>query len=119
MNDDSLFNIDRLKEITKGNHDFIKKMLTVFISEATRGIKELKQGCELNDQKQISATAHRIKASILEMKISSITEDILQLEALERNAIGSAQISDIVNHVTSTLGNVIAGLNKMIEENNF
>lgn len=119
MNNDSLFSIDRLKEITKDNHDFIKKMLMVFITEATRGINELKQGCELNDQKQISSTAHRIKASILEMKITSIKEDIVQLEALERNPCSNAQIDNLVKHVISTLENVITGLNKMLNENNF
>lgn len=119
MNNDSLFSIDRLKEITKDNHDFIKKMLMVFISEATRGINELKQGCEQNDQKKVSSTAHRIKASILEMKITSIKEDILQLEALEHNSRSNMQIDNLVKHVTSTLENVITGLNKMIDENNF
>jgi PAS domain S-box-containing protein len=71
LDDTPLYDLCKLKQITRGDEKFIIKMLQVFISETTNSIVNLEQAFELKDIKQVQFLAHRMKSSLNNLNISS------------------------------------------------
>ncbi|OQP45695.1 PAS domain-containing hybrid sensor histidine kinase/response regulator [Niastella populi] len=69
--DTPLYDLSKLKQITRGDEKFIVKMLQVFINETKAGITGLEQAFEKKDLKQVKFLAHRMKSSLSNLNISS------------------------------------------------
>jgi PAS domain S-box-containing protein len=67
--DNTLYDLCKLKQITRGDEKFIIKMLQVFISETTSSITNLEHAFEQQDIKQIKFLAHRMKSSLSSLNI--------------------------------------------------
>jgi CheY-like chemotaxis protein/HPt (histidine-containing phosphotransfer) domain-containing protein/anti-sigma regulatory factor (Ser/Thr protein kinase) len=104
--DTPLYDLSKLKQITRGDEKFIVKMLQVFISETNNSITHLEQAFEQKDIKQVQFLAHRMKSSLNNLSISSgggIAEKIEKgdwaesgLPALEKQIVGLRKIIDQV-----------------------
>jgi PAS domain S-box-containing protein len=69
--DTLLYDLCKLKQITRGDEKFIAKMLQVFISETTNSLTNLEQAFEQKDIKQVQFLAHRMKSSLNNLNICS------------------------------------------------
>jgi CheY-like chemotaxis protein/HPt (histidine-containing phosphotransfer) domain-containing protein len=77
--DTPLYDLCKLKQITRGDEKFIVKMLQVFINETLTGVAKLEQAFETRDLKQVKFLAHRMKSSLSNLNIfsaASIAEKI-------------------------------------------
>src|SRR5437867_13368514 len=109
-----LFNIENLKNISRGNRDFITKMLNIFVKEMSLALQEICAGEESNNLEKIRSTAHRIKPSLSNMAVDSIRDDILKLEMFDPSGKQIAQLPEIINRVESVLTAAIEGVNELI-----
>ncbi|MBO9199587.1 MULTISPECIES: PAS domain S-box protein [Niastella] len=101
-----LYDLCKLKQITRGDKKFILKMLQLFISETTIGIKNMETAFEQKDIKQVQFLAHRMKSSLNNLNISSaatLAEKIEtgvwvdpELPALKKHIIALRTIMDKV-----------------------
>lgn len=66
-----LYDLCKLKQITRGDEKFIIKMLQVFINETISGVANLEQAFEKKDLKQVKFLAHRMKSSLNNLNIFS------------------------------------------------
>lgn len=66
-----LYDLDKLKQITRGDDKFIIKMLQVFINETSSGMASLERAFEEKDIKQVQFLAHRMKSSLNNLNIFS------------------------------------------------
>jgi CheY-like chemotaxis protein/HPt (histidine-containing phosphotransfer) domain-containing protein len=69
--DTPLYDLCKLKQITRGDEKFIFKMLQVFINETISGMAGLERAFEENDIKQVQFLAHRMKSSFSNLSIIS------------------------------------------------
>ncbi len=69
--DAPLYDLCKLKQITRGDEKFIVKMLQLFINETVAGIASLEQAFEKKDLKQVKFIAHRMKSSLSNLNIFS------------------------------------------------
>jgi len=76
----SYFDISGLEELSHGDKDFIKKMLELFIEQATQTINEIKNAYTNDQMEQVKKIAHRIKPSIDTLGIILLKEDIRDIE---------------------------------------
>lgn len=69
--DTPLYDLAKLKQITRGDEKFIVKMLQVFINETITGTANLERAFEEKDIKQVKFLAHRMKSSLSNLSIFS------------------------------------------------
>lgn len=114
-----LFNIDNLKSISRGNTDFITKMLSIFVKEVHLALQEIKTGESSNDIEKIRSTAHRIKPSLGNMSVHAIKNEIAQLEVFDLSGKSTDELPDLTNKVELVLNTVITQVNELIRSGEY
>jgi HPt (histidine-containing phosphotransfer) domain-containing protein len=92
--DGKLYDLSMIKEISHGNNDFVKKMMSLFNETMPPAIAELKLHLSNSNWADLGAIAHKIKPSIDTVGIELLKEDI---RTIERNAKDLSNLSDIPN----------------------
>ena len=78
-----LYDISKLKQITRGDELFIKKMLELFIKETSNSIVELNAALEVKDIKKVQFLAHRMKSTLGNLSIASAVDIAQKIEKSE------------------------------------
>jgi CheY-like chemotaxis protein len=107
-----LYDLSKLKNLSKGNVEFTKKMLSLFVNSFPQYITDLENFLQNKNISKINELAHKIKPSVNDMGILSIKENILDLERFKLEDSSDKQLSKLVLNVTSTLTKVVQDLNK-------
>lgn len=105
-----LFDLSKLKMISKGNIEFINKMIALFIETSSTSIVDMKQAYLNNDFEKISKIAHRIKPSIENLEISSLKNEIKEIEMNAENYQKSEQLEHLILKVEQVLNEVTSNL---------
>jgi CheY-like chemotaxis protein len=79
-NTQPLYSLDKLKDIARGNDEFIAKMITLFVTETPQALQNIKSNIKTHNFERVKAVVHRIKPSLKMMCISSIEQDVSDLE---------------------------------------
>ena len=79
----SLYDLGKLKQMTRGDEKFIVKMLQVFINETINGVTNLEKAFEEKDIKQVKFLAHRMKSSLRNLNILSAADIAEKIENAE------------------------------------
>lgn len=110
-----VFDLTKLEKISRGNIEFINKMIALFIETAAATIIELKQAYQNNEFEKIRKIAHRIKPSIENLEISSLKNEIIDIEMNAETYQKSEQLEHLILKVEQVLNEVISKL-KPIEK---
>ena len=105
--DENLYDLSRLQQMSRGNAVFIKKMLNLFIDSFPKYNEEFRQAYEKLDIVGINKVAHKIKPSLNDMGISSLKQDILDLEIFPKENGSQEELEVLVNRVTTVLDKVV------------
>lgn len=81
--DNALYDLGKLKQITRGDEKFISKMLQVFIQETVGSLGQLDQAYEAKDMKKVKFLAHRMKSSLANLSVVSASNIAKQIETTE------------------------------------
>jgi PAS domain S-box-containing protein len=111
-NIEPLYDLNKLLSIANGNHDFVKKMVNLFIEQVPISMDEIQTAYNHNDYERVAAIAHRIKPSIDNMGINSLKNEIRQIELLAATQLHSDELTKHIQHIDVVLKNVV----KSIEE---
>ena len=109
--EDKLYHLGSLLALSRGNNEFIKKMISIFITQTQETLdKAILLLAEAN-YTEIGKLFHKIKPSIDSLEIHSITAEVLHLEQIgkEENP-DSNSISSTFEKVKNTLSIVIEQL---------
>ncbi|MFT5310409.1 MAG: PAS domain S-box-containing protein [Bacteroidia bacterium] len=99
----ALYNLSKLTEMSRGNSDFVNKMLGLFVDSAIKSTLELEIAMEKGNIDTIRKLAHKLKPSLDNLEIDSIHVEIRKLESFEPNTQSNKQLSALVNKVSNTL----------------
>jgi len=110
--DNELFDLSKLEAIAPGNSSFKQNMVQLFISVSTTSLQEMQLAFEQKNVDEIKRLAHRLKPSINSMGITSLQEDIKQLEL---GVLSETEMGKSIGKLKSVLGQV----NKALESINF
>ena len=114
-----LFSVENLKNISRGNTEFIEKMLTIFVKEVKLALQEIRSAEQSSNIDKIRSTAHRIKPSLTNMAVNSIRQEILDLEVLELTGEKLSQLPEIINKVENVLIDVVDQISEVIISKNY
>ena len=85
-----------LNEISKGDANFIKEMISIFLSETPDEISQLENAIALSDFDKIRSISHHMKSTIPFIGLDSlIGKELAQIEDL---ALGKKDIQTISTH---------------------
>ncbi|SMG11230.1 PAS domain S-box-containing protein [Marivirga sericea] len=106
---DSLYSLKVIEDMSRGNHEFVVRMCNIFIQSVQESKSEIREALDSEDFSRIAKLVHRIKPSILNMKINSVTNDIEFFEGLDKNA-NPDEVSFRLDNFFSVLDRVIKDL---------
>jgi len=109
-----LYDLNKLKELSRGDKEFIKKMISLFVEQAKVSLDEINFAYKLNDHDKIHKVAHRLKPSIDNMGISSLKKEIRELESLAKDQMNVKELSPLIEYLNTTLLKVIEALKQEI-----
>ena len=107
-----LYNLDKLKEMSRGNNDFIKKMLNIFVETVTDSITEMKDALSNSDFDTVKKIAHKLKPSGYDLGLNIKAES----RNLEKFEVHAATKNVFIEH-TYFVMNMLSNVLKSIKEN--
>lgn len=93
------YDITDIKIISRGNQDFIKKMLKMFVDQVPPQIEEMKLKYELKEFIKMGEVAHKIKPTIDSMGINDIKTTIREVEKLGKSGVDNHQLPDFLRQI--------------------
>jgi len=105
-----LYNLSMIKEISHGNNDFVKKMMSLFNETMPPAIAELKQHLGNSNWADLGAIAHKIKPSIDTVGIELLKEDIRTIEKNAKEETKLSEIPELLQKLEIVLNKVMADL---------
>ncbi|GAA4763334.1 MULTISPECIES: PAS domain-containing hybrid sensor histidine kinase/response regulator [Flavobacterium] len=83
--DELLYNLNSLYNLSRGNNDFVFKMIEIFIKQTEETIIKINDAIKSNEFSEVSKLIHKIKPSVEGMGIKSLMEDMKNLEVISKN----------------------------------
>ncbi len=102
-----LYNLSSLNNLSRGNQEFVQKMITVFIDQTIETIEKVEKAIPLNDFQEVSRLIHKIKPSVEGMGILSIVDDVKLLEKVSKETNDKEQIILLFSTIKFTLEKVV------------
>jgi PAS domain S-box-containing protein len=109
---ETYYDITDIKTISRGNQDFINKMLKMFVDQTPGHIEEMKLRYEAKDYVKLGEVAHKIKPTIDSMGINSIKNTIREVEKIGKNGSDSHLLPDLLRQVEYALTMAIKAIKK-------
>ncbi|MFN3851991.1 MAG: response regulator [Spirosomataceae bacterium] len=101
--EEKLYNNQLLSQMMKGNEIQIKQMEKLFVKQSEEAISLLNEYRVSKNWKEIGQLAHKIKASIDMLQITSLKKPIRQLEALSKEETESPETQKLIDFTTDIL----------------
>ncbi len=111
-NDESLFSLTKLKEISRGNQAFVDRMVGMLLEEMPKSILLLKEHLSNNEYDRLRAIAHKMKPSINLMGMESIQREIQQIEDYSASVSNLDRLPQLVDKVILTCEKMLNELSK-------
>lgn len=110
---EKLYNLNSLNNLSRGNSEFVLKMIHLFIKQTTDEIENISKALIVDDFPEVSRLIHKIKPSIESLGITSILKEIRLLEKVANEATEKEQITALFSIIKPTLLQVIS----LLQEN--
>lgn len=109
---EKLYNIQNICELACGDQVFVKRLLTIFITETPATLNTMFDAYKNGDHATIKKLAHRIKPSVKNLGINSIVSDLYDLE------VGNypQETEQKLKRISSILVDVVIGITADMEE---
>jgi len=112
IDDESLYSLDKLYKMSRGNDEFVKKMLNLLIKNFPDYIEQFGLYLSQDKRTELKKLAHKIKPVVNEIGIVSIKENIL---FLENDITPQTKNEELKTHVEKII-NVLSEVVKSISE---
>lgn len=109
---ESYYDITDIKTISRGNQDFINKMLKMFVDQTPAHMEEMKLRYEAKDYQRLGEVAHKIKPTIDSMGINSIKTTIREVEKIGKTGVDAHLLPDLLRQIEYALTMAIKAIKK-------
>jgi CheY-like chemotaxis protein len=87
-----LYNLDYIIQFSKGNDNFVRKMITLFCEQMPDAVGEIRAALAEKDLETVRQVAHRIKPNIVNFGIGDLKQDIRSIEFLARQGVATPEL---------------------------
>ena len=102
-----LYDLGKLESISRGDYNFIKKVLGIFVDQTPSAIQEIKLTGSTGDYETMGKIAHRIKPSLDNLGIKSMFQIIRDIEKYEETRGDQKVLRDQILALEETVMKVI------------
>jgi PAS domain S-box-containing protein len=113
LSTEKIYNLNSLNSLSRGNSEFVIKMLRLFIKQTTNEIENITTAMATDDFPEVSRLIHKIKPSVESLGITSILEEINLLEKVAKETKDKGQITSLFLIIKPVLVQVIS----LLQEN--
>ncbi|WP_264566422.1 PAS domain S-box protein [Flavobacterium sp. N3904] len=113
LSNEKLYNLNSLNNLSRGNSEFVLKMVRLFIKQTAEEIENITTALTVDDFQEVSRLIHKIKPSVESLGITSILEEIKLLEKIAKETTDKEQIKALFSIIKPTLLQVIS----LLQEN--
>lgn len=110
--DQPLYSTEKLFVLSKGNVDFVKKMILLFIETAPSQTEKLKKALQDNDINTIRTVSHTMKPSLDMMGINSLHDTIRDIEDCAAKQKNLDTLESQIIRVSTIVDKVVDALKK-------
>jgi PAS domain S-box-containing protein len=96
VTDDALFDLSKIRQLSRNNDDFIKKMIDMFCQQVPVSISAITRSYNEGDLKTVKTESHKIKPSLETMGVRQLAKDVREIEALAAEGVDSSILSQLV-----------------------
>ena len=114
QNAENLYDLSYLHEISRGDEEFIKKMIGLFVEQIPGYNVLLNEAHQKNDMGAVKSIAHRTKSSIDTLLVSSLQPVIKEIEMLGLNNQPGPKLDALIQKMNETLPKVIEQLKVLL-----
>ncbi|MGY3053995.1 PAS domain S-box-containing protein [Pedobacter sp. UYEF25] len=105
-----LYTLDSLVEISKGREDFVLKMVDLFCTQMPIMVQEMKIAFLSNDLLEMGSVAHKLKSNIDHLKIFKIQRVIRNIEELGNEQINDPSLVQSIALIENTINETVGSL---------
>ena len=105
-----LYDLSQIKKISRGDEVFVNKIIELFIALCDENIPELERAKKNNDVDTVKKIAHKLKASVVQMGITNIYDDVILLVELDASIPFSDTSIKAIDKIILSLQNVVNDL---------
>ncbi len=106
LSNEKLYDLSILKEISRGDTEFIMKMLNLFIKEMPLNIAKVNIAIKEKKYNDVKKIAHKIKPMVDNLKIINLKEKILKIESFNVLQKNKKEFESLILDVVSILSEV-------------
>jgi HPt (histidine-containing phosphotransfer) domain-containing protein len=92
LNTKGLTDMTYIKDVAKGNVDFINQMVDIFLLKTPEGLDELEKMISVQNWEMASFHAHKLKATYAYMGITTLKDILLDIERNSKSREGLESI---------------------------
>ena len=113
MDKTAIFDLSEALNRVDGDQDFFVTLATLFLQESPKDVAAARAALERQDHAALTASAHKLKGSVMEMCAQHLFERTKRLEELGRQG-KLAEASPVCADVEACLADVHAALRELI-----
>jgi len=106
----SYYDISEIKIISRGNDEFVKKMLKMFIEQTPGHLTEMRSKLQSNQLTVVGEIAHRIKPTIDNMGIVSLKATIREIEKIGKSGADDGALPGLMEKVETDISFAIEAI---------
>lgn len=106
------YNLAKVYALSDNDPEFVKEILTLFVTEVPEDLAQVKEGIKKKDHKHAYAFAHKIKPSLDLMGMNVAFEEILQVEAWTKTEGNKKDIMETYKSIKSQVKEAIKEIKK-------
>lgn len=89
------YDLTYLKEVSKGNDDFMLDMINIFLSKTPETLQIIEDAIAVSNWEQVGFYAHKLKATYAYMGMLDLKEELIKIEKSAKNLDGTDLIPSI------------------------
>ncbi len=105
-----LYNLNSLHNLSRGNNEFVKKMVSIFIQQTNTTLEKIDLAIATKNYIEVSQLIHKIKPSIEGIGVISISDAVKKLEKIAKETEDVEQIESLYTSIKNILIIVIEQL---------
>ena len=94
-----IYDLSQLQQMSRGNDDFVNKMIDIFIKLTDENIIKFNQALANDDTETIKKLAHKIKPSIDQMGIVSLKDVVRDVEKFDDQSGSKSELAKLVHEI--------------------
>lgn len=107
---DPSYDISMIREISRGNEAFIRKMLGIFVEQTPHHLSEMRSHFNQSDWQRMGELAHKIKPTIDNLGIKAIKGAIRDMETIGKSGEGTERMGGLLQRIEQVMDQAVRAI---------